>query len=210
MTSATRIVASVLGVYAGLLGATHGVLEILQGSIAPRGVLIQAIGPPCEMSEVWHGCWPAVTLVPNYLVTGVLATVVSLAVLVWAALFVERKHGGLVLIVLSIMMLPVGGGFIPAVLGAVAGLVGTRVNAPLTWWQSRLSGRALRSLARQWPWPFVAYFVWIPAQWVLGHFFNEFMLERGFLFMLLEFGLLLLSVVTGFAHDIEKTQGDNE
>jgi hypothetical protein len=46
MKSATGIVASVVGAYAGLLGATHGVLEILQGNVAPGEVMIQAIGAP--------------------------------------------------------------------------------------------------------------------------------------------------------------------
>jgi hypothetical protein len=197
-------------VYAGLLGATHGVLEILQGSVATGGALIQAIGPPCEMSEMWHGCWPAVTLVPNFAVTGLLAVVISLAVMVWAALLVQRKRGGLVLMLLSTMMLPVGGGIIPAVLGIIAGAVGTRINTPLTWWRNRLSGKALPLLAGQWPWALVAYFAWVPIQWLLGHFYNEFMLERGFLFMLIEYGLLLLSIITGFAYDIEKSQGDDE
>ena len=205
MRKATRVVASVFGAYAGLLGVTHGVLEIRQGNVAPDGILIQAVGPPCQMSEVWHGCWPAVTLVPSYLVTGVLAVLVSLAVIVWAMFFVQRKHGGLILILLAIMILPVGGGIIPAWIGIIAGAVGTRIRAPLTWWRERLSGNSLRFLAKLWPWPLIAYFVWVSAQWILGHFFNEFMLERGFLFMLFEFGLLLLTVITGLASDARKT-----
>jgi hypothetical protein len=205
MRSATRVVASVFGIYAGLLGATHGVMEMRQGNVTSDGILIQAMGPPCQMSEVWHGCWPAVTLVPSYLVTGVLAVLVSVAVIVWAMFFVQRKHGGLILILLAIMILPVGGGIIPAWIGIIAGAVATRISAPLTWWRERLSGRSLRFLAGWWPWSLIAYFIWVPAQWVLGHFFNEFMLARGSLLMLFEFGLLLLVVVTGFASDIRKT-----
>ena len=44
--SATRMVAAAFGAYAELLGATHGVTEIPQGSAAPKGTVIQAIGPP--------------------------------------------------------------------------------------------------------------------------------------------------------------------
>jgi hypothetical protein len=43
MKSATRIAASTLGVYAGLLGMEHGYFETLQGSVAPSGITINAI-----------------------------------------------------------------------------------------------------------------------------------------------------------------------
>lgn len=210
MKSATRILASVLGVYAGLLGATHGILEIRQGDVTPGAFLIQAIGPPCEMNEIWHGCWPAVTVVPNYLVTGVLALLVSLAVVVWAAFFVQRKRGGLILILLSLAMLPVGGGFIPMVIGVIAGAVGTRINTPLAWWRKRLSGNSLRFFAGLWPWPLVVYFLWVASQWLLGHFFNDAMMDAAFALMPFEFGLLLLSIVTGFARDIHKATASRQ
>lgn len=71
--SATRVAASALGVYVGLLGALHGYFEILQGDVAPDGLMINAIGPPCQPEEVGHACFPAMTLVPNFLVTGILA-----------------------------------------------------------------------------------------------------------------------------------------
>ena len=105
-----------------------------------------------------------------------------------------------------LLMLPVGGGFIPMVLGIIAGAAGTRISTPLTWWRKRLSGKASRLLSRLWPWPLVAYFVWVPTQWALGHFDNS-MLQQGFLFMLVEYSLLLLSIVAGFAFDIEATLG---
>lgn len=203
MNSATRVVASVFGVYAGLLGAAHGFLEVRQGNLAPGGIMINAVGPPCQADVTWHGCFPAVTVVPSYLVSGVLAILISLAVVVWAVLFVGRRRGGLVLILLSILMLPVGGGIIPVVIGVVAGAVGTRINAPLIWWRARLTGGSLRILTRLWPWFLVAYFLWIPCQYLLGYVFNDFMLNWAFLALLLESALLLLSVLTAFARDID-------
>ncbi len=68
------------------------------------------------------------TVIPNFLVTGVLAIIFGLIVLVWAGLLVQRKNGGVLLVVLSIILLLVGGGFLPPALGIVAGAIGTRIK----------------------------------------------------------------------------------
>jgi len=62
-----KVAASILGAYAGLLGVEHGIFETLQGSTAPDGIMINALGAPCEAETVWHACYPALTLVPNFL-----------------------------------------------------------------------------------------------------------------------------------------------
>jgi len=64
------------------------------------------------------------TIVPNLLITGILCIVVSLAVVAWAAALVQRSRGGLVLILLSVAMLLVGGGFAPPLMGLLAGVAG--------------------------------------------------------------------------------------
>jgi hypothetical protein len=73
------------------------------------------------------------TLVPSLFMTGILAILVSLVFLAWAAMFAQRKHGGLVLIQLSALMLIVGGGFGPPILGVIVGIAATGINAPLMW-----------------------------------------------------------------------------
>jgi hypothetical protein len=45
-----------------------------------------------------------------------------------AAVYIHRKNGRLVLILLSIMMLAVGGGIIPPVIGVIAGIIGTQIK----------------------------------------------------------------------------------
>ena len=120
-----------------------------------------------------------------------------------AAAFVQRKNGGLVLILLSILMLLVGGGIFPPLIGIIGGVVGTRINKPLTWWRAHLSGKPLRLLAKLWPWSLVAFFLWLFGQWIIGYFFNEFLQKNGYLSLLLIVGLLPLSVFTGYAYDIQ-------
>jgi hypothetical protein len=199
MRKATRIVASALGIFAGFGGPEHGYFEILQGHVRPDRLIIAAIGPPCDPEKVWNLCEPAMTVIPSFLVTGILATVLGLITMIWAAASVHRKHGGIVLILLSIALLLVGGGLFPPVIGIIAGVVGTRINAPLT----RQPGSVLRFLAKLWPWTLVAFFVWAFGQFLIGHHFNEFLQKSGFLSPLLILGLLVLSILSGYASDVE-------
>lgn len=122
----SRIAASTIGVIAGFIGAQHGYYEVLARDRTLNEVLFDAVSGRSlshEPTSQWTG-WPAMTLIRNFLVTGMLALLVSVVVMAWAALFVQRKNGGLTLILLSVLMLLVGGGFIPPLFGVVAGVIG--------------------------------------------------------------------------------------
>ena len=94
MRRATKTVATWFGISAGIAGLEHGYFEILQGSTRPAGLLIVSMGPPCVPEEIWNGCEPAMTILPNFLVTGILAVLLGLAIIVWSAAFVQRRRGG--------------------------------------------------------------------------------------------------------------------
>ena len=121
--SKTRIASSAIGVFGGLGGASHGPGEMLQGNIAPDGLVIEAWPELTVLAGE-----PAMTIIPSFLITGLLTLIVGLIVAVWAAKFVQRKNGGLVLILLSIIMLLVGGGLFPPVFGVVAGVIRMRIK----------------------------------------------------------------------------------
>jgi len=125
--SKTRVAASAIGIFAGLGGASHGPGEMLQGNIAPNGLVIEAWPELTVLAGE-----PAMTIVPSFLVTGVLAIIFGVIVAIWAAAFVQKKNGGLVLILLSIIMLLVGGGIVPPVFGVTAGIIGTRLKHSAT------------------------------------------------------------------------------
>ena len=118
-----KVAASALGIFTGLAGASHGPGEILQGNVAPSNAIFQA-----WPSLTALGGEPAMTIIPNLLVTGVLTIIVGALLAVWAAKFISRKHGGLVLILLTIVLLLVGGGIVPPLFGIAAGVIATVLN----------------------------------------------------------------------------------
>ncbi len=202
MRHTTKIVASALGIAAGLLGLEHGYFETLQGPVVPNSILISALGSPCQPDIAWHHCEPAMTVIPNLYVTGILAIGVSFVVVLWSAAFIPRKHGGSILILLSILQLLVGGGFVSAFFGIIAGAAGTRIQAPLTWWRAHLSGRSLHLLAAIGIWPVIVLVVWLPAEWIIGHFFSAFMLGLAMPLFVFNLAFVLLAVMAAFARDI--------
>lgn len=209
MRSARWLAASALGVYAGLLGAQHGAFETVQGADRPDGLIINAIGPPCQREMVWHACLPAMTVIPSYLVTGILAVVLGLGIIVWSARFVQRQRGGLVLILLSIALLLVGGGFVAPFIGVIAGATGAAIGAPLRWWRTRVPDPTLRLLSVLWPWTLIVLLIWFPGAWVLGGLAAPIMTRlSGLLFFAFDLALPLLTPLAALAHDAS-TLGPN-
>ncbi len=154
------------------------------------------------------------TIIPNFLVTGILAILFSLVFLVWAVLFVQRKNGGLVLILLSIVMLLVGGGIFPPILGIILGVIGTRINAPLAWWRAHLSVRLRHFLGKVWPWSFIACLIaWLllfPGINILGYFFGVNNPNLTVILIFFALGSLLLTIFTGFAYDSQTQAGSHQ
>jgi len=177
-----------------LIAIQHGIFESLQGSRAPEGLMFNAIGPPCQPEMVWHACFPAMTLIPNLLVTGVTAIVIGTTLILWALFFVRRRYAGWILAILSIFLLLVGGGFVPVFIGMLAAIASRNLG--------RSSARPrLAFLAELWPWPLVLMALWLPGSWLLGYFFGPAMLSvGGLLFFVFDIGLPVLAAVSGATH----------
>ena len=128
--------------------------------------------------------------------SGILTVVIGLAIVIWAAVFIARRRGGLILIMLAVLALLVGGGFVPTFIAFIASMAAVRIHA------SPSQKRRLL-LAALWPWALVVLIIWAPSSWLLGHFFNQFMLNLGFvLFFCFDLGLPLLIVFSAHSHDI--------
>ena len=207
--SALRITASLFGILAGLGGITHGIGEVLQGNKATENIWIYswAQGPIATNM----GGEPGLTIVPNFLITGILCLAVSLAVIIWAALFVGKKMGGIILIGLCIAMLLVGGGVGPPFIGILAGITGTGINSRFAWWRSHIPFNFRQFLARLWAWVFGVCagsgVLLVIGSVILVYFFdvnNPNFFTNIFYFTLLA---LIITTLTGVAHDIQINDG---
>jgi len=203
--SAARITASTFGFLTGLGGITHGIGETLQGNVTPGGIVVNSWTQGPIATNM--GGEPAMTIVPNLLVTGLLTIIFSLAIIAWSVMFVQRKHGGLVLILLSIAMLLVGAGFAPPIMGILAGVAGFGINAR-SWWGTGLPINIQHFLAKSWPWVFGICVVngvfLVVGSIILVYSFglnNPDLFVYSFLFAIVS---VLLSIFTGAAYDVQK------
>lgn len=119
----------ILGVIAALLGAFHGYGEVLQGNAFPKEVVINAFGGSDCIPEGPRNCFPAMTIVPaSFMVSGILSLIIAVVVLISTIMIVTGKWRGIPLLVSSVILLLVGGGFLPPILGVVGALVGHRAT----------------------------------------------------------------------------------
>ncbi len=146
----TGTLLSTFGALVGLIGVEHGLGELLQGNAAPTGLMFPS-WPGSAFFSVLGG-EPALSILPNLLVTGLLAIFFSLLYLAWATLWIRCRHAGLVLILLSIAMLLFGGGVFPPLLGALIGAATAGLKSSPGW----LTPGWRPFLAKLWPWAYVA------------------------------------------------------
>jgi hypothetical protein len=205
----TRVVASAFGGIVSIAGVMHGYFEILQGNSAPSGLVINAIGPE---QRIWgYAALHAFTVIPNLRVTGILAIIFGLLATLWAVAFIGRKSGPWGMLLLSISLFLVGGGFGPLFNGTFASLVATRINKPLTWWRTHLSSGVRNLLVKLWPGILIFYvlvFLLAVETTTFGQPLNllfdadttYLIVLRAGNFMLV---VMVLAVLSAFAYDIQ-------
>ncbi|NWG15087.1 MAG: hypothetical protein HXY41_00490 [Chloroflexi bacterium] len=209
MNRATKFTAAAWGIILGISGLSHGFFEALQGSTPTEGLFINAIGETHRMWE--HGAEPAITIIPNFLITGLAAMLVGLAIIIWSARFLDRRHGATVFLLLVVLLVLVGGGIAQVVLFPVVWAVATRIHKPLTWWRRVLPENARGLLARLWPWVLgasAALLLLTLAVATFGYFpgvnDDEQILNIMAVSLVGGFGLYFVAALSGFAYDIRR------
>lgn len=207
MNRATRAIVATLGTIFGISGMSHGFFEILQGNISTGNLFISAIG---EAQKMWpHGNEPAFTLIPNFLMTGIAAMIVGLAIVIWSLGFVHKKNGPVVFLLLFILLLMVGGGVAQILFFPWIWLVSTRIHQPLVWWRKVLPIKIQKPLGKLWTWLLMissALLVFVLEIAVTGFVPTvndpETVLAVMLLCLLAEAVVLPLTFISGFAYDI--------
>jgi hypothetical protein len=205
--NAVSATAAAFGVYAGLLGIEHGFLETLHGDVATKGLKIMAADFELPFP---FGHEPAMTVIPNFLVTGIAAMLVGVAIIVWSTGFVQRKHGALVLLLLSVTLLLVGGGFGPISLMIVACMAAAMIDSPLSWWRVCLPHALRRFLAAIWLWSLGGALLWVPGEFVAGQILGwkndprQILTNLNLMLSYPMLALFVLTLVTGIAREAER------
>lgn len=209
MNQATRNIVATVGVMLGIAGMNHGLFETLQGNNATDGLIIQAIG---DAQRMWtYGTEEAFTLIPNFLLTGMVTIVVSITIMIWSVGFVQKKYGPTVFILLFLLLFLTGGGIGQVVFFIPTWLASTRINKPLNSWRRVLPENIRLPLSRIWPYSLslvvmcflialeIAIFGFVP-----GVSDPDAALAICWIFLLIAWILLLCSFVSGFADDIRR------
>lgn len=150
MNRATKTIVATIGVILGISGLDHGIFEILQGNHSTNGIFIEAIGPDHIMWK--HGGEGALTILPNFLLTGIMAILVGIVMIIWSVKYIDSKRGPLIFLILDILLLLFGGGIgAPVVIYPAAGIAATRIHKPLHGWRKILPERIRPFLAKLWP-----------------------------------------------------------
>lgn len=146
--NATRVIATTIGVIFGFSGINHGFFEFLQGNKNTEGLVIQAIG---EAQRFWAlGTEEAFTIIPNFMISGLLSMLVGLAIIIWSLWFLPTKYGRTVFLLLFILLFLVGGGIGQIAFFIPAWAFATRIDKPLTWWKKVLPKSSWPILSKLW------------------------------------------------------------
>jgi hypothetical protein len=145
------------------------------------------------------------TLIPSYLVTGVLAIVFScLFLVVSGRSSLDRKAIAILFALLALMLLA-GAGFGPPLLGLIAVLIALKRNSPLHTW-SKLPARLHRVLSKLWPWSFglclAGWLMLFPGAPLIAFFTGSDSALLMILPILVAFPLIPITLLLGFSRDI--------
>jgi hypothetical protein len=203
MKSATHKVAMAFGIVVALAGLEHGIGEILQGNVPPPALVFES-WPESGFLEVLSG-EPAMSIIPNLLISGILTVVFSLALIGWATTGLKSNFGGVGLILLSFLLLLVGGGLGPPLMLFIVGLAATRIHHPVSWWRKRSPNKKQPLLAKIWRAVLFAsllgYFALLPGIPIAEQLFGP--LDAGIVVAVIIFSFtsFFLAIITALAAD---------
>jgi hypothetical protein len=209
---ATRLIVTTVGVLFGLFsGVNHGFFEFLHGNKPTSGLIIQAIG---EAQRFWpRGTGEALTIIPNYMVTGIISMILGITIVIWSIWFLPRPHGPAVFLSLFILLFLCGGGIGQVVFFIPAWAFATRMHKPLVWWRKVIPHSSWLKLSKLWiimlSLATIALLIGLEMA-IYGYFPGladpARIQNTSMLFILSAAVLFVLSFITGFSHELMRME----
>jgi hypothetical protein len=197
----TKLLVVIIGIITGSTGFLHGLAEVMQGNKPTNGVMMADIG--------------AMSLIPNYLFTGIAAMFFGVSMIVWTASSIHKKNGPAVFMTISILLFLTGGGIMMALPVLITWVLATRLDKPLNWWRKVLPERSRKTLSGLWKFSFVSCFVSLLTAILIWIFLTPpgpvykppAYVYTCWSFLLLTLVFLVMTIITGFARDINARDG---
>lgn len=147
---ATRLNTVVLGIAYAIAGFHHGFFEALQGNVPTNGWGIASIG---EAQRMWEqGSDAAVTVIPNFLATGIAAMTLSVVIVLWCLFALRSRYGRVGFLLLFVALTAVGGGVGFVLFYLTAWAYAAWMHRLLRDRRRVLPTRMRTALAAVWPW----------------------------------------------------------
>ncbi|MCJ7648983.1 MAG: hypothetical protein MUP85_10245 [Candidatus Lokiarchaeota archaeon] len=212
--NATCVIASTIGVIFGFAGFNHGFFEFLQGNTPTNGLFIQAIG---EAQRFWVlGTEDAFTIVPNFLISGLLSMILGLTIVIWSLWFIQTKYGRTIFLGLFILLFLVGGGIGQIAFFIPAWAFATQINKPLTWWKKVLPRSIWPFLSKLWIITLIlsSMVILIGLEIAIFGFFPgmtnpENIQNTALILVLISAILNIISFIAGFGHELRRMNQNN-
>lgn len=207
--NATQIITTIIGVIFGFSGINHGFFEFLQGNKPTESLVIQAIG---EEHRFWpQGTEEAFTILPNYMISGIISMALGLAIIIWSLYFIKTRHGQTVFLALFILLFLFGGGIGQLVFFIPAWAFSTRMNTSLEGWKARIPQNTWPFLSGVWPVTLAISTICILIGLelaIFGYFPGltdpEAIQNTAMYFVLSSAILNILTYIAGFGHDLKR------
>lgn len=148
MNKSLKLNVSILVFIFAVSGIIHGFFEFLQGNTRTEGMFIAAIGDAWRM---WpHGHEWAFTLISNFRITGIVTMIIGLGIFLWPVVFIQKKNGSIILLLLFITSVLTGGGVAQTLFFPWICLAAGCINKPLDKWKNRFKPCTQNMLASAW------------------------------------------------------------
>lgn len=165
--------AVILITYTAIVGFIHGVGEILQtgSKLSSNFILALNVANP---DQVWHAGLPAFSLMPSFLISGIMTILISTVIIISVNLLIESNYFKFFPL-LFILLFLFGGGFVPPFIGIVSStyyVIWKRTNVNNM--QPSFLGKLI---AKSWIYLISILLFWLPSSWIFGWIFPVFMLQ---------------------------------